>query len=843
MLFAFVPYRGYVFFALASCFLAMVAGCQPGLEERAGEQSDSEQAALKINLAGMTRVQECGREMSSRGWGSEARPRDHVLENSVCAFVTANRNRCRPSPVYGGALIDANLHGAVDRMRALAPFVGSGSLPNVKWTDGCRFEPEEPDGASGFELKGHVKGDEDLLVRHRYWLAPESLNLTIETRVENCAEDSKSVLMGDLLLQGRTERFVRPLGLHPAGRSGKADWVVFFKGKWAWGLVPREPGRFFLRCKSGHTRILYGQIDLSPGETHNVRRELYVSNGGPQEVISAMERLLEVERTRFSIEVTDETSGAPVPSAYAILMRGKGYATSLIVTDKNGRGEAEVAAGSYRIVCGGPGRDRKDVPLNLTAHGSGTLRFKLAPPGRVRVRLNEGTDSMISSGAARLTIVPRKQFGYPLKGVPFFSELRASEIVLVPESGERTFRLPPLSVTRPGEYFVAASRGPEFEAQGKWIEVESGEVSELDFDLSRAIDTTGYAAVDFAQSAWEDPESVLSLKERSLLNLCERLDGVVIRGIDGSLRPRGHFEVLSPPRIPAAGGFVPGVGTFTVLASGKDWQEGRWRPRCPGLWGDDGETVIGLLRRHFPRSLLQVDTPLNRERGYFRLNGFVPGRRTAEAFSERFDCLRLLSGTDVAAARECLEQWFDLLNRGRRVVLTAGSGSKSLGDGHKMGARTWIRREDQPDDLSRENLIKDVERFGNTGCGFISNGPFVLFDIEGKGPGGTVQTNGNNLEAKIEVRCAKWISLDNVSLLQNGKEIRRFDVSERQNVTALNQKIKLDCQKDSWFAVLVRGEKGMDPVYALKKGMGVSAFAVTNPIRVKMGGEYGKSGR
>ena len=117
------------------------------------------------------------------------------------------------------------------------------------------------------------------------------------------------------------------------------------------------------------------------------------------------------------------------------------------------------------------------------------------------------------------------------------------------------------------------------------------------------------------------------------------------------------------------------------------------------------------------------------------------------------------------------------------------------------------------------------------GRAVASSGPLVRFSLDGK-PLGSMVRGGRPLLMRLQVEAPAWMSVSTATLIANGRPLQTFR-ARRNAPLRLDVQQKLQPESDTWYAVVVRGEK--ENPLLLRRG--VLPFAVTNPIFVDVDGD------
>ena len=771
-----------------------------------------------LDLAGRARVRRADRNLRRpENPMVEVQEGDYILENAFARYVIGRAGRKSPAPFFSGSVIDAHLQGGNECLRAMVPHPGRGSGWGVLCEDVRVLQGQERKERVGVRASGSIPRYAGVKVETDYILRPGKPSLLVRTRIHNTGTvPVRNLALADILYPGQTERFAERIGLHPAGEQAQSRWLSCFAGQWNWTLSPGSAIAMEGDHRRGHSRLQYSEQTIMPGRTVTYSRFL-TPGYGPFPADSAPGAARPSDPVEVAFEVVGRQIRRPIPGAYIELISDTRQSQGLAVTDEKGAASVVVPAGAYRLVCRAEGRDAFKTRLSMRAKTRQTMRIPLRKAGRIRVNVRELMEGREVPTPARLTIA-RATLDVPrLSEIPWHSALGPGRTVLVPAGGTAEFSLPSTSHTRPGEYFIAASKGPAYTISSQKIAVNSGEETTVNLRLRRTVDRNELATVDFYQFDRSSPGSTLGKSGRKLLNDTEDLDWGVLQ--DPSSWWSGTTPQSSGSWFATAGNaWTASTGAVSVIFADFDFhRSGRPLP-LPGNWGTSPTEVFGLLRRYLPRSMLNVANPLDSHSGYFRQLGLKPGTRLPPSYSGRFDGL-VVTATEL---QQVLPRWFTLLEKGEQCLLLAGSGSREISDAPCMAARTYVP-------VSGGGINRFPDLMSRLPRSFVSTGPLVDFRIAGKGPGNVVRITDDKAEFRVSVRAPRWIPVETVQIYCNGEVVRTFS-PERMDTRFRTETAEFPVTRDSWVVVVVSASRTMDPLYLDDQGAGIPAMAVTNPI-------------
>ncbi len=773
-------------------------------------------------LAGTSRARYVA-EAPHPGAPAEARPGDLMIENGFVRFVIAAVED-PGRPCWPGNLIDAALQRGEDGMRLLEPLLGAEPPRRPVYTEVKIQNTGGDEEPAIVTAGGHLFGAGRVRVRTSYSLQPDSRALHVETEVENQTGAMLSLFgLRDVLCQGRTVRFVPGIGMFPAGRRATTRWMAFCRGSHAWGIAADRRGpEVESDHLAGSSVLHYGTVDIPAGESQRYGRSVMAAWGGPPAIARLLEPLDAHERARMAITVLERESGKAIPCAWVALRFPGGHESLGVLTDEAGRAELEVPAGkcaAHVLATGYP--PAGPLKLGCIAGAMHEVPMPLSKRATVLLTVVSRTGEGTEPTAGRVRLIPQRRTARWAVDGPAFPGTPWSPLALVNGLAARRIPLPCRSEIFPVPSVLVASKGPLYECAYARIQAMPGEERELQAVLERAVDPGDYVAVDFRQRTAASADCALTLKERALINACEGLDAAVVS--DSAFQDL--FPSAASPEmcalVPGHRVDLPGVGAFSFFPV--DGRIARREQFLKALRsGDSAHDVLETMRQLFPKALVQVDQPLDEWRGLLAVQDSVP--------TAQFDALEILSGHDVDAARRLLPRWFSMLNDGRRVMVTGGSGSRGLVGNEAGCARTFIHCPGAGRPPRRADVIDAILRLKSIPNAFVTNGPFVEAALEGQPPGSTQTLRAGTARLRVKVSAARWIDVQRVKLYRNGELIEQVSVPSGQKARRCDRTFELQVPGDCWFVVVVEGDRGLAPVYGPRGGP--TPWAVTNPFWV-----------
>jgi len=767
------------------------------------------------------------------GPGAEGRPGDWLLENAFVRFVIGSIGRGYDGG-RGGNLIDAAMQGGEDRMRLLVPEVGARARLRPVYTAVSVAEEGGVGMAASVVARGHLPGWPGVRVTTTYRLAPDARMLEVRTRVDNDTDEMlAAVSLGDRLYHGRTSRFVPGVGLYPTGRSSSAHWMAFAAEGYVWGVLgPRlMPTRAV--HEAGSSVLTYATTDIAPGQGREYRRYVLAEFGGPEKVWLAAEPVPEGELGYLRVALRDEESGKAVPDGLvSVRPRAKGPELPA-ATGEDGVVELQLPAGRYEVSARAPGRPPSPPRTVECKPGTTTVwSIGLAPAAAARLTLRADIAGIVAPLTGRVTAFPLSRSARRSVRGPAFPVEPPVGTVLI--QGGQTLRLPlaPASILLPGSYMLSASKGPLFSAAVARVEALPGAEPVLDAVLDRVVAPGDYVAVDMRQHTDASPDCALTPAERALADACEGLQGAVLvdppsARVPAPLPSEAECVLLRGLRLERSG-----VGSFSIFPVDTALSPLPTEPELPPA------ELLRRLRARFPDALVQVNRPLDPNTGYLALGEFdrTTGTGAREGFAADFDALELLSGGDVQAAKDLLPYWFAMLNSGKRVMATGGSGSTGISGAQAALARTFIHCPTGGLRPTARRLAEAIRALKDAPNAFVTNGPIVIATLNGRPVGSRQELSEGRAELKLSIYGANWVDVRRVRVYRNGEVVADLSVPESTEPLRYEGTHELEVPGDCWFVVVVEGERALLPAYYAGRDT-ATPFAVTNPFWVTTKGE------
>jgi hypothetical protein len=397
----------------------------------------------------------------------------------------------------------------------------------------------------------------------------------------------------------------------------------------------------------------------------------------------------------------------------------------------------------------------------------------------------------------------------------------------------------------PGEWFVIASRGMEYDIATTHIGPSQDSHVQWNATLRRAIDTDGWAGGDFHLHT-------LTHSGHGDSNMPERMISIAGEGVEFAVATDHNHNTNYNPTMTKVGAdphftAVTGneisthYGHFNAYPLDPDSDVIDWHAEAPVMFAETrhNTNAWGVT------PVIQVNHPRWGNIDYFGardLNAFA-AESTHPDWSWDFDAIEVLNEnagwgwydaeiTDVpvrASRHSVVRDWINMVNAGHAVAPMGNSDSHAVEKNFAGIPRTYVQVDDtSPHAISPAQVAESVRR----GAVVATTGPFITLEANGGGIGDLVATENGTVNLMISVQAAPWIAVDRVRVLVDGDEVRMFNLEEDGYTPPLSiGPIPLQVSQDAWITVLADSTTPMTPVVR-NRDRPILPFAITGPIRI-----------
>ena len=402
----------------------------------------------------------------------------------------------------------------------------------------------------------------------------------------------------------------------------------------------------------------------------------------------------------------------------------------------------------------------------------------------------------------------------------------------------------------PGEWFVIASRGMEYDIATMHIGPSHGSHVKWSATIRKAIDTAGWAGGDFHLHT-------LTHSGHGDSNMPERMISIAGEGVEFAVATdHNHNTDYNPtmqrvgadPHFTAVAGneISSDYGHFNAYPLDPEAKVIDWHAEAPAMFAEarDAQNAWDVV------PVIQVNHPRWGNIDYFGARGLDPFEAASshDDWSWDFDAVEVLNENagwgwydaevaDVptrASRHSVFRDWINMVNAGHAVAPMGNSDSHTVEKNFAGIPRTYVRVDDSNPDAIDPAQVADAVR---TGAVVATTGPFITLSANGGGIGDLVPAEGGQVALTISVQAAPWIAVDRVAVLVNGDIVRNFHLSEDGYRPPLSiGPIRLSVPHDAWITVLAESDQAMTPVVR-DRDRPILPLAVTGPIRVDADGD------
>ena len=115
---------------------------------------------------------------------------------------------------------------------------------------------------------------------------------------------------------------------------------------------------------------------------------------------------------------------------------------------------------------------------------------------------------------------------------------------------------------------------------------------------------------------------------------------------------------------------------------------------------------------------------------------------------------------------------------------------------------------------------------------WVSNGPSLLVELNGAGPGSLTKLSAGN-RLQVEIGCADFVGVNRLELIVNGAKVFERAFSEPISGRTQQLELPLELVEDAWVVVIVRGDQALESILPR---IDAKPLAFTNPIFVDVDG-------
>ncbi|HET9954860.1 MAG TPA: CehA/McbA family metallohydrolase [Polyangiaceae bacterium] len=677
--------------------------------------------------------------------------------------------------------------------------------------------------------------DGQLEVMTDYLAPPGQAFIEVVTRLHNAGEVRVSAVeLGERVRWPGGALFSPRVGFPRAPVRAELNWLAREGAQLTYALVfPRGPvqGSFLFDRVGPVGQETLAQVgDAEPGQTIEHRRLLLVvpnvppapgakstspGPGGPSGqglggaaalAWKAMQRELGYVSGRIEAQVAWAVVEADYPDGKPAL---------IVQARTDGSFELPLVPGEYRITLRTPGgKDSVDVRV---AAGQTVSTHLIAPvPGRLSYSVTDEAGAALPARILLRGVAPT-----PDPELSASDPSAVSRNVIYSRGGTGHVELPP------GHYRAVVSHGSEYEIASQDIEVDGEDGASLRAVLQHSVETGGWLACDFHLHQAPSHDSSVSLPDRVLSLLAEGIEFAVATD-------HNHVTDFMPAVLEQSAAPMLGVASGVEVTT-SSWGHFNAYPypikgNPPPFSGVSPIEIFASIRARAPGAVIQVNHPRMPGVGYFNRIELDPqtGAAATEGASWSFDAVEVVNGYDLEAnelIQQNLQEYFTLLNFGRRITATGNSDSHRLLINWAGYPRTYVRVNDEhPGSVNPADVARAIVE----GHASVSNGIFLAVVANGTlGPGDMV--TGRRVDLQVQARAPRFVDVEEIEVWVNGTVRDHTRGLSRASSVRMALRSQLSVDRDAWIVVVARGKDPMDSVFLNRR---VLPFAFTNPIYV-----------
>ncbi len=674
----------------------------------------------------------------------------------------------------------------------------------------------------------------DLEIQNDYILEPDTDVLRIVTTVTSLNDNERTVFIADAPMWGD----YCPVFAPRAGfETGEFDPLAAVR--WVGGICdPSMNVSYALMTTNAERKFFAPYLDdevlplIQGGQgfgptvhTHTYERRFVVGKGG-SEAFEAELAAQDGEETFGTLQGALDSAKADDEFAdVQIVVQDDGpdgtNFRSIIKPDSTGAYSIMLPEGDYSLTLQGDGRvTGAPVDVEVNAGETTTQDLDANPPGKLEFTVIDGEDDPVP---CKLTFQP----GYD---APVGAGV-AHRVFSISGTGTAN--------VLPGDYTVTISRGYEYEIDVHNVTIEAGETAVLNGTIERVVDSTGWMSGDFHIHTEYSIDSQAPAAVRVHEFAAECLEMPVVT--DHDYRP-DYAPIVAALDAGAFTQPIRGSEVSPVFGHFNTWPLDA-RPDKPDYYGvpmveyADGVIVQryqfpdmwDIVRSEFGADIVQINHPRDGS-GWFTWVEYDPLIGVSSAHPNRwrddFQAIEVFNSGQTDHGT--LDDWFSFLDQGYAYTMTGNSDTHSVGDTPGNPRNVFAMPDDDPATADPEDMVDSIQSQKN----FVSNGPFVTFELDGVGLGELVTDEDGTVDLQIKVQAPSWVRVNYLRVYSNHQSIVHEEaIGETTDVVRFDDAVSLACAEDAYFVV----EVGHDSA-TLRPVVSDTVFAITNPIYVDADG-------
>jgi hypothetical protein len=422
---------------------------------------------------------------------------------------------------------------------------------------------------------------------------------------------------------------------------------------------------------------------------------------------------------------------------------------------------------------------------------------------------------------------------------------------------------PASSQLPPGIYEIEVTRGVEYDMAKQTVDLTAGKGKvNVDFELKRVLDTTGYISLDpHVHHAPESPDSHLEASGQLKIAAVNGLDVMVAANhtqvVDLKELVGRMWDGHDPPLVTIAGvEHEASSAHFGVFPLRRDVSKPGAGAPVVRPW--PLEALFADLRALDDKPIVVLYHPRLGWKAY--LDAPYCGAWAHKDYAaappcpQSYDAIEVLTGWQSCGSRirEGMESWLALLSYNLVAAPMGGSDSHYASSMTAGYPRTWVRvGDDRIAHVSVASVTEAVRRRHTV----ASSAPFVTVRSGDFAEGDLLTNTGDEVSVSVRVQAPNWVPVDTVRLLVNGAVAKAwtlpaddkavdFKVTEALALDKLDAFVTVETDSHRPLPPQVVGEYNYIPEYGVSRcppregePAGMPAFATTSPLFIDRDGD------
>lgn len=785
---------------------------------------------------------------------------DIVLRNqhltAVIARPVATRNANMTVRNVGGCLIDLTTRDfESDQLSCFYP----GGTDYAYRDFSIAIDEKEPQKSlekSSHGKTGHVSvvakgsdGRPSLLTT--YSIASDSRSLTIATEYRNDLKKTITVVPMDYIRAdgGKEEMVKTPNGTHDNFSIVDEYWQQAY-------LLTAEPK---IQCNSNSRSSTLKYIDSGSGDFYSLKPEssqTLTRELSPGKTLFDAESAAEMADDNHQMMVVEDAAGRPLK--YAILKVRQDEKKGIVRADFKGIATSSLPSGKLNVEVLHNGLSvatLEGITLASTGGSPAVIKTESYTPGTLQLNVQDEAGSGLP---VKVEIVGQGETPSPNFG-PETAEFAVKNLRYTPDGVVQ-------QALAPGKYLLRISRGPEYHAEEREVEIAANQSEQVKVTLVRAIDTTGWVSTDYHSHSTPSGDNTSSQRGRVLNLVCEHVEFAPCTEHNRIDTYQHHFDELKINR------WISSITGMELTGSPLPLNHQNVFPLHHHPHRQDGgapvtdssvETQIRRLATWDNNSekLIQQDHPDIGWLFYDKNGDGKPdgGHADGVPFIDAMEIHPIdralqtgnLDGVSAEAAKSNrIFKWLQLLNQGYRIpgVVNTDAHYNFHGSGW---LRNWVQSStDHPAKIDAMEMVHATEE----GRVVMSNGPFLMMSVS-NATGKTVSLGQDlsapekKVTAHVKVQCPNWHRIDTVFLLRNGRPSAELTFTQEKNgelfslqgqgehqTQIFEATIPIDLTEDTHIVAVAGGTKSKTGPVVGPSFVNRPPTAITNPVFVDVDG-------